>query len=278
MKKDTNIIEIKNLSFQYEGSSKKVLKNLNIDIKEGEFICVLGHNGSGKSTLAKLINAQYIPTGGDILVGNMNTKDDDNLWNIREMCGMVFQNPDNQLVATIVEEDVAFGPENLGVPREELRKRVDECLELVGMSEYKRHSPALLSGGQKQRIAIAGILAMNPKCLLMDEPTAMLDPQGRKDILDTVLKLREMGKTIIHITHYMEECVNADRIIVINEGDVVLEGTPREVFSNVEQMKEIGLDVPEPTEISYLLNKSNINVRADVLTVDELVEALECVR
>lgn len=278
MKKDTNIIEIKNLSFQYEGSSKKVLKNLNIDIKEGEFICILGHNGSGKSTLAKLINAQYIPTEGDILVGNMNTKDDDNLWNIREMCGMVFQNPDNQLVATIVEEDVAFGPENLGVPREELRKRVDECLELVGMSEYKRHSPALLSGGQKQRIAIAGILAMNPKCLLMDEPTAMLDPQGRKDILNTVLKLREMGKTIIHITHYMEECVNADRIIVINEGDVVLEGTPREVFSNVEQMKEIGLDVPEPTEISYLLNKSNINVRADVLTVDELVEALESVR
>ena len=278
MKKDTNIIEIKNLSFQYEGSSKKVLKNLNIDIKEGEFICVLGHNGSGKSTLAKLINAQYIPTEGDILVGNMNTKDDDSLWDIREMCGMVFQNPDNQLVATIVEEDVAFGPENLGVPREELRKRVDECLELVGMSEYKRHSPALLSGGQKQRIAIAGILAMNPKCLLMDEPTAMLDPQGRKDILDTVLKLREMGKTIIHITHYMEECVNTDRIIVINEGDVVLEGTPREVFSNVEQMKEIGLDVPEPTEISYLLNKSNINVRADVLTVDELVEALESVR
>lgn len=278
MKKDTNIIEIKNLSFQYEGSSKKVLKNLNIDIKEGEFICVLGHNGSGKSTLAKLINAQYIPTEGDILVGNMNTKDDDSLWDIREMCGMVFQNPDNQLVATIVEEDVAFGPENLGVPREELRKRVDECLELVGMSEYKRHSPALLSGGQKQRIAIAGILAMNPKCLLMDEPTAMLDPQGRKDILDTVLKLREMGKTIIHITHYMEECVNADRIIVINEGNVVLEGTPREVFSNVEQMKEIGLDVPEPTEISHLLNKSNINVRADVLTVDELVEALEGVR
>ena len=277
MKKDTNIIEIKNLSFQYEGSSKKVLKNLNIDIKEGEFICVLGHNGSGKSTLAKLINAQYIPTEGDILVGKMNTKNDDNLWNIREMCGMVFQNPDNQLVATIVEEDVAFGPENLGVPREELRKRVDECLELVGMSEYKRHSPALLSGGQKQRIAIAGILAMNPKCLLMDEPTAMLDPQGRKDILDTVLKLREMGKTIIHITHYMEECVNADRIIVINEGNVVLEGTPREVFSNVVQMKEIGLDVPEPTEISYLLNKSNINVRRDVLTVDELVEALgEC--
>lgn len=277
MKKDTNIIEIKNLSFQYEGSSKKVLKNLNIDIKEGEFICVLGHNGSGKSTLAKLINAQYIPTEGDILVGNMNTKDDDSLWDIREMCGMVFQNPDNQLVATIVEEDVAFGPENLGVPREELRKRVDECLELVGMSEYKRHSPALLSGGQKQRIAIAGILAMNPKCLLMDEPTAMLDPQGRKDILDTVLKLREMGKTIIHITHYMEECVNADRIIVINEGNVVLEGTPREVFSNVVQMKEIGLDVPEPTEISYLLNKSNINVRRDVLTVDELVEALgEC--
>ena len=278
MKKDTNIIEIKNLSFQYEGSSKKVLKNLNIDIKEGEFICVLGHNGSGKSTLAKLINAQYIPTEGDILVGNMNTKDDDSLWDIREMCGMVFQNPDNQLVATIVEEDVAFGPENLGVPREELRKRVDDCLELVGMSEYKRHSPALLSGGQKQRIAIAGILAMNPKCLLMDEPTAMLDPQGRKDILDTVLKLREMGKTIIHITHYMEECVNADRIIVINEGNVVLEGTPREVFSNVVQMKEIGLDVPEPTEISYLLNKSNINVRADVLTVDELVEALESVR
>ncbi|WP_297810333.1 energy-coupling factor transporter ATPase [uncultured Finegoldia sp.] len=275
MKDDTNIIEIKNLCFQYEQNSKEVLKNVNIEIKKGEFVCILGHNGSGKSTLAKLINAQYLPTKGDVLVGDMNTKDDENLWNIREMCGMVFQNPDNQLVATIVEEDVAFGPENLGVPRQELRKRVDDCLQLVGMSEYKRHSPALLSGGQKQRIAIAGILAMNPKCLLMDEPTAMLDPKGRKDIIDTIIKLRELGKTIVHITHYMEECVSADRIIVINEGEVVLEGNPREVFSNVEKMKEMGLDVPEPTEISYLLNKSNINVRKDVLTVDELVEALE---
>ncbi len=274
MKNDSNIIEIKNLDFQYEDSSKKVLKNLNLTIKEGEFVCVLGHNGSGKSTLAKLINAQYLPTNGDILVGNMNTKDDEHLWDIREMCGMVFQNPDNQLVATIVEEDVAFGPENLGVERSELRKRVDDCLELVGMSEYKRHSPALLSGGQKQRIAIAGILAMNPKCLLMDEPTAMLDPSGRRDIIDTILKLKDLGKTIVHITHYMEECVNADRIIVIDEGEIVMDDKPREVFSKVEKMKQLGLDVPEATEISYLLNKSGIKVREDVLTVDELVESL----
>src|SRR5699024_3396988 len=194
---------------------------------------------------------------------------------IRSTCGMVFQNPDNQIITTVVEEEVAFGPENLGVPQEELRARVDKCLEIVGMTEYKKHSPALLSGGQKQRIAIAGILAMNPECIVLDEPTAMLDPSGRKDIMDTIKFLnKEHNKTIIHITHYMEEAIDADRIIVMNSGEVVMEGTPREIFVQVDKMKELGLDVPQVTELAYLLNKNGFNVSKDVLSIDDMVNAI----
>ncbi|MDY6064743.1 MAG: energy-coupling factor transporter ATPase [Finegoldia sp.] len=269
-----NNIEIKNLSFKYDESEKYILEDINLTVKEGEFVCILGHNGSGKSTLARLINAQILPSEGDVLVGGMNTKDEDKIWKIRELCGMVFQNPDNQLVATIVEEEVAFGPENLGIPKPELIERVDRALELVGMSEYRTHSPALLSGGQKQRIAIASVLAMNPKCLLMDEPTAMLDPEGRKEIINIILKLRDMGSSIVHITHYMEECVNADRIIVIDDGKIVMEGSPRAIFSQVNKMKSLGLDIPEATEIAYLLNRDGYDIPNDILKIDELVDAL----
>src|SRR5699024_2722550 len=216
------IIEIDGVEFSYEEVESReelALKGVDIKIEKGEFVVILGHNGSGKSTLAKLINGQHFPTKGDITINGMNTKDSKKIWDIRSTCGMVFQNPDNQIITTVVEEEVAFGPENLGVPQEELRARVDKCLEIVGMTEYKKHSPALLSGGQKQRIAIAGILAMNPECIVLDEPTAMLDPSGRKDIMDTIKFLnKEHNKTIIHITHYMEEAIDADRIIVMNSG------------------------------------------------------------
>lgn len=269
-----DIIEIQHLKFRYNDESRYVLKDINLRIKQGEFLAVLGHNGSGKSTLAKLVNTQFLPTEGDIFVDSLNTKEEQNMWDIRSRCGMVFQNPDNQLVATIVEEDVAFGPENLGVPMPQLRERVDWALEIVGMTEYKRHSPALLSGGQKQRIAIAGVLAMDCQCILFDEPTAMLDPIGRKEIVETIEKLHEMGKTIVYITHHMEECVKADRIIVMNEGEIALEGTPREVFSQVEKMKNLGLDVPQVTELSYLLHQEGFDVSPSNLTVQELVDAL----
>ncbi|WP_100065061.1 energy-coupling factor transporter ATPase [Miniphocaeibacter massiliensis] len=273
---DENIIEIKNLKYNYdaedEANSIKALKGIDLNIKKGEFIAILGHNGCGKSTLAKLINAQMIPSEGDIIVNGLNTKDEKNIWEIRKTCGMVFQNPDNQLVATIVEEDVAFGPENLGVPMPELRERVDNALKTVDMYEYKMHSPALLSGGQKQRIAIAGILAMNPDCILLDEPTAMLDPNGRSEIVRTIKKLNEEGKTIIHITHFMEEAVLADRVFVMNDGLVELEGTAKEVFSKVEKMKKLGLDVPQVTELAFKLNQSGFNIDNEVLTVNELVD------
>ena len=236
------MIECRNLIFKYtagENQEEKIaINDVNLQIKEGEFIAILGHNGSGKSTMAKHMNALLIPTEGKMLVNKMDTSDMNNLWNIRETAGMVFQNPDNQLVATIVEEDVAFGPENLGVPPEEIRKRVDEALERVGMSEYKRHAPHLLSGGQKQRIAIAGILAMKPKCIIFDEPTAMLDPSGRKEVLDTIIDLnKNYGITVILITHYMDEAAKADRIVVMDKGKLILDGKPRDVFSNVEKMK-----------------------------------------
>ena len=249
------MIECRNLIFKYtagENQEEKIaINDVNLQIKEGEFIAILGHNGSGKSTMAKHMNALLIPTEGKMLVNKMDTSDMNNLWNIRETAGMVFQNPDNQLVATIVEEDVAFGPENLGVPPEEIRKRVDEALERVGMSEYKKHAPHLLSGGQKQRIAIAGILAMQPKCIIFDEPTAMLDPSGRKEVLDTIIDLnRNYGITVILITHYMDEAAKADRIVVMDKGKLILDGKPRDVFSNVEKMKNIGLDVPQVTELS----------------------------
>lgn len=273
------MIECRNLVFKYTASEnqeeKIAINDVNLQITEGEFIAILGHNGSGKSTMAKHMNALLIPTDGKMLVNKMDTSDMNNLWNIRETAGMVFQNPDNQLVATIVEEDVAFGPENLGVPPEEIRKRVDEALERVGMSEYKKHAPHLLSGGQKQRIAIAGILAMQPKCIIFDEPTAMLDPSGRKEVLDTIIDLnRNYGITVILITHYMDEAAKADRIVVMDKGKLILDGKPRDVFSNVEKMKNIGLDVPQVTELSYELQKVGINIDTRILHVNEMVNAI----
>ena len=273
------MIECRNLIFKYtagENQEEKIaINDVNLQITEGEFIAILGHNGSGKSTMAKHMNALLIPTDGKMLVNKMDTSDMNNLWNIRETAGMVFQNPDNQLVATIVEEDVAFGPENLGVPPEEIRKRVDEALERVGMSEYKKHAPHLLSGGQKQRIAIAGILAMQPKCIIFDEPTAMLDPSGRKEVLDTIIDLnRNYGITVILITHYMDEAAKADRIVVMDKGKLILDGKPRDVFSNVEKMKNIGLDVPQVTELSYELQKVGINIDTRILDVNEMVNAI----
>ena len=273
------MIECRNLIFKYtagENQEEKIaINDVNLQIKEGEFIAILGHNGSGKSTMAKHMNALLIPTEGKMLVNKMDTSDMNNLWNVRETAGMVFQNPDNQLVATIVEEDVAFGPENLGVPPEEIRKRVDEALERVGMSEYKKHAPHLLSGGQKQRIAIAGILAMQPKCIIFDEPTAMLDPSGRKEVLDTIIDLnRNYGITVILITHYMDEAAKADRIVVMDKGKLILDGKPRDVFSNVEKMKNIGLDVPQVTELSYELQKVGINIDTRILDVNEMVNAI----
>ena len=273
------MIECRNLVFKYtvsENQEEKIaINDVNLQITEGEFIAILGHNGSGKSTMAKHMNALLIPTDGKMLVNKMDTSDMNNLWNVRETAGMVFQNPDNQLVATIVEEDVAFGPENLGVPPEEIRKRVDEALERVGMSEYKKHAPHLLSGGQKQRIAIAGILAMQPKCIIFDEPTAMLDPSGRKEVLDTIIDLnRNYGITVILITHYMDEAAKADRIVVMDKGKLILDGKPRDVFSNVEKIKNIGLDVPQVTELSYELQKVGIKIDTRILDVNEMVNVI----
>ena len=273
------MIECRNLIFKYtagENQEEKIaINDVNLQIKEGEFIAILGHNGSGKSTMAKHMNALLIPTEGKMLVNKMDTSDMNNLWNIRETAGMVFQNPDNQLVATIVEEDVAFGPENLGVPPEEIRKRVDDALEKVGMSEYKRHVPHLLSGGQKQRIAIAGILAMQPKCIIFDEPTAMLDPSGRKEVMNNIKELnKKHGITVILITHYMDEAAEADRVVVMDKGKVIIEGIPRDVLSEVETMKKIGLDVPQVTEICYELQKAGVNIDTKILNVNEMVSAL----
>lgn len=272
------MIEIKDLYFSYENEGenknpRNVINGVNLNIKEGEFVALLGHNGSGKSTLAKLINALFIPKKGQVLVDGFDTKDDKSVWDIRSRAGMVFQNPDNQLVATVVEDDVAFGPENLGIESSEIRKRVDKALESVNMEAFKKNSPHLLSGGQKQRVAIAGILAMSPTYIILDEPTAMLDPSGRKEVMDTVLKLnKEQGKTIILITHYMDEAAMADRLIIMEEGSIILQGKPREVFSYVDEIKNIGLDVPQVTELAFDLKKQGFNIRNDVLTVEELVE------
>lgn len=272
------MIEIKDLYFSYENEGenknpRNVINGVNLNIKEGEFVALLGHNGSGKSTLAKLINALFNPKKGQVLVDGFDTKDDKSVWDIRSRAGMVFQNPDNQLVATVVEDDVAFGPENLGIESSEIRKRVDKALESVNMEDFKKNSPHLLSGGQKQRVAIAGILAMSPTYIILDEPTAMLDPSGRKEVMDTVLKLnKEQGKTIILITHYMDEAAMADRLIIMEEGSIILQGKPREVFSHVDEIKKIGLDVPQVTELAFDLKKQGFNIRNDVLTVEELVE------
>ncbi|WP_300411151.1 energy-coupling factor transporter ATPase [Lagierella sp.] len=269
------IIEVDNLSFKYDPNAiKYTLEDINLKVAKGEFIAILGHNGSGKSTLAKLINGQMNPTKGEVRVKGLSTAKEENILEIRKTCGMVFQNPDNQIVATIVEEDVAFGPENLGIKMPQLRERVDKALETVEMTEYKRHSPALLSGGQKQRVAIAGILAMDPDCLLMDEPTAMLDPIGRQEIVNTMLKLNEKGSTIILITHFMEEAILADRVLVFNEGKISMEGKPREVFSEFNQMKKLGLDVPQVTELAFRLNQDGFDIPKDILSVDEMVDVL----
>jgi len=251
------------------------LKNVNIEINKGDFVAVLGHNGSGKSTFAKHINALVQPTGGTLWVDDMDTKNDELVWEIRQTAGMVFQNPDNQLVATVVEEDIAFGPENMGVEPKEIRKRVDEALTTVRMSEYATHTPSKLSGGQKQRIAIAGVLAMKPQCIVLDEPTAMLDPVGRRDVMETIERLnREEGITMILITHYMDEAVRADKVFVIDDGDLVMQGTPKEIFSQVETLQKYGLDVPQVTEVAYLLRKEGIDLPADILTIEEMVGAI----
>lgn len=273
------MIETHNLVFTYNAEGEKAefaaLDDINIEINKGEFVAIIGHNGSGKSTLAKHINALLLPTLGTVFVKGMDTRDEKYLWDIRQSAGMVFQNPDNQIVATIVEEDVAFGPENLGVPPEEIRKRVDESLRTVDMLQFMKHGPHLLSGGQKQRVTIAGVLAMKPECIVLDEPTAMLDPSGRKEVIDTIRKLNKEDKiTIVLITHFMEEAVDADRVIVMEEGKIVLSGTPREVFSKVEKLKQIGLDVPQVTELAYELRKEGIDIKADTLTIDEMVVQL----
>ncbi|MBU5487273.1 energy-coupling factor transporter ATPase [Clostridium sp. MSJ-8] len=275
------IVNFNKVSYEYKdnmdssNTGVKVLKDINLNIEEGEFLVVLGHNGSGKSTLAKHINALALPTSGTVYVNGYNTSDDEHIWDIRSSAGMVFQNPDNQLVATIVEEDVAFGPENLGVPPEEIRKRVDDSLKKVGMYEYRRHAPHLLSGGQKQRVAIAGILAMEPKCIVFDEPTAMLDPQGRKSVMEIIHDInKKHGITVVLITHYMDEAVQGDRVVVIDDGEVIMNGTPKEVFSDVNKMNKVGLDVPQVTQIAYELQKEGIDISTKILNVDEMVDAL----
>ncbi len=273
----SNMVETKKLIFEYisnEDEKVTAVNNLSLDIKNGEFVAVLGHNGSGKSTLAKLINAILLPSEGKVYVNNMDTSDAENLWEIRQCAGMVFQNPDNQIVATLVEEDVAFGPENLGIMSSNIRKRVDESLKAVGIYELRRKPPHLLSGGQKQRVAIAGVLAMKPRCIIFDEPTAMLDPSGRKEVMDAITKLNREGITIIHITHFMDEAVNADRVIVMEDGKVALSGNPKQVFSKVEELKDLGLDVPQVTLLSHELNKEGIKLSEDILTVDEMVREL----
>lgn len=275
----TKMIECRDVVYKYEEHGEEKVKiavnHVNLEITRGEFVVVLGRNGSGKSTLAKHLNALLIPTEGKVYVNDLDTSVAEDIWSIRNAAGMVFQNPDNQIVATIVEEDVAFGPENLGVDPTEIRNRVDDSLKRVNMYEYRKHAPHLLSGGQKQRIAIAGVLAMMPKCIIFDEPTAMLDPSGRREVVKTIKELNnKYGITIILITHYMEEAVEADRIIVMDSGKVIEEGSPREIFSKVQTMKKTGLDVPQVTELAYELQKEGIHINSDILTIDEMVNVL----
>lgn len=275
------MIKIENLNFSYKNNSDEnenveytaALNDLDLSINKGEFVAILGHNGSGKSTLAKLLNGQIFPTSGDILICGMNTRDDKKIWEIREKCSMVFQNPDNQMVATTVENEVAFGPENLQVKNPELRQRVDEAIRLVGMQDYVKKSPSELSGGQKQRVSIAGVIAMLSDCIIFDEPTAMLDPKGRADVMNIIHDLnKKYKKTVVHITHYMEEAALADRIIVLNKGRKELEGSAREVFSNVKEMKDLGLTVPQVTEIAYELGKEGYEFEKLPLNIEEFLE------
>lgn len=272
-----NVISLKNVTFEYETDDKNltVVKDFSLDVEKGKFLAVLGHNGSGKSTLAKLFNGLNRPSSGTVLVNGLDTADDKNDIEIKKQVGMIFQNPDNQIVATIVEEDVAFGLENLGIEPEKMHEIVENSLKTVDMWEYKDASPYKLSGGQKQRIAIAGVIAMEPSCIVLDEPTAMLDPKGRKDVINTIIKLcREKGITIILITHFMEEAALADRVVVLDGGKIALDGTPCEVFSNVERLQKIGLDVPQPTEVLYELKKCGIDVKTDIISVDDCVDEL----
>lgn len=275
-----NIIELKNVSYEYSNADEEdiaytAVNNLSLNIERGSFTVILGHNGSGKSTLAKMLNGLYKPTKGDVLVDGINTKTEETEIEVKRRVGMVFQNPDNQLISSIVEEDVAFGPENLGLDPKEIRKRVDESLKAVGMYEFKNSTPHHLSGGQKQRIAIAGMIALRPDCLILDEPTAMLDPKGRAEIVDTVMKLnKEKGITVVLITHYMEEAENADRVLVMNDGVIIADGTPKEIFKNVEMLKGVGLDVPQTTELLYALNKNGMAVPTNVLSVEETAQVI----
>lgn len=278
------IIKIKDLIHDYirrdeegnvEGTSRAINK-VNLEVEKGQFIAILGHNGSGKSTLAKHLNAILMPTEGSVWVSGKDTSDEKNLWDVRQSAGMVFQNPDNQIIGTVVEEDVGFGPENMGVSTDEIWQRVDSALRAVNMMAYRHHSPNKLSGGQKQRVAIAGVVAMRPQCIILDEPTAMLDPVGRKEVIETVRELNEKENvTVILITHYMEEVICADRVFVMDEGEIVLQGTPREVFSCVEQLKKYRLDVPQVTELAYELKRAGVELPDGILTTQELVEELK---
>ena len=277
------IIRAAKLGFDYfryeeegaEPEATRAIDDVNLDIQAGQFIAVLGHNGSGKSTLAKHINGLLVPTEGTLCVDNMDTSEEEDIWKIRQKAGMVFQNPDNQIIGSVVEEDVGFGPENIGVPTEEIWKRVDESLQATGMVAYRHHSPNKLSGGQKQRVAIAGVMAMRPECIVLDEPTAMLDPNGRKEVLKAVRELNEKeGVTVILITHYMEEVVFADHVFVMDQGHVVMQGTPREVFSRVEELKALRLDVPQVTLLAHELKQAGVEIPDGILTIEELVDAL----
>lgn len=275
------IIEARNVSFSYQTDEEsgaepvKVLDNVSLDIYKGEFVAILGHNGCGKSTISKHFNAILIPQEGEVIVDGIDTKDESRTFDIRQNVGMVFQNPDNQIVATIVEEDVAFALENLGVPPDEIRKRVDKALEDVNMQEYKEHAPHRLSGGQKQRVAIAGVIAMRPKVIVLDEPTAMLDPSGRSEVMKTIKMLNsDYGITIVLITHYMDEAAQADRVIVMDDGKIILEDIPSKVFSQVEKLTSVGLDVPQVTQLCYSLKQSGINISTEIISEEECVDAL----
>lgn len=269
-----NFIKLENVGYIYsayntDNPGTKALENINVEIEKGEFVVIVGRNGSGKSTFAKLLNALLVPTSGTVIINGINTSDETHVWDIRSTVGMIFQNPDNQIVGTIVEEDVAFGPENLGIEPQEIRKRVDESLESVGISEFSKFEPHQLSGGQKQKVAIAGILAMKPKCIVLDEATSMLDPIGRREIIKTLKRLnKEEGITIIHITHNMDEANGADRVLLMNHGTIIAQGKPEKIFSNVEMIKELGLDVPQVTELLYEIDKNGYELQLEVLDVD----------
>ena len=273
------IIKFENVNFRYEGNSEfsepLAINGLNLEIRSGDFVAVLGHNGSGKSTLAKLTNAILLPEQGRVLINGMDTSDEDLTYDIRQTIGMVFQNPDNQIVATIVEEDVAFGPENLGVEPQEIRKRVDDALKTVGMYDYRQHEPHKLSGGQKQRVAIAGVIAMQPECIVLDEATAMLDPRGRQEVMKTIRMLnKEFGMTVVFITHFMDEAVIANRVVVMDNAEVILDGAPKKVFANIELLRSVGLDVPQVTELSQHLSKLGVNMPNDILQTEECVTSI----